>query len=142
MEAAAAQHDSFCTQGATPPALHDLDAFHPVVAEEEAEPEEPGAEEPTVELGKLKLNKRQGTARLPITISHPGSLALRGKGVKGVKRAFAKPGAKTLRIAPKGAKKRALKRRGSVKVTITITYSPDEGEAVELTKKVKLVRRR
>ena len=112
------------------------------VAEEEAEPEEPGAEEPTVELGKLKLNKRQGTARLPITISHPGSLALRGKGVKGVKRAFAKPGAKTLRIAPKGAKKRALKRRGSVKVTITITYSPDEGEAVELTKKVKLVRRR
>jgi hypothetical protein len=97
--------------------------------------------EPEMKLGKLKRNKRSGKASLPITVSHPGSVTLRGKGVKGVKRTFAKPGTKTMRITAQGVKRRALKRKGSVRVAITLTYAPDEGEPVELTRKVKLVRR-
>jgi hypothetical protein len=65
-----------------------------------------------ITLGKPKLNRKQGTAKLPVTVPGPGTLTLTGEGV--VKQTKTPPAAATVKllVKSKGKKKRTLNRTG------------------------------
>jgi hypothetical protein len=80
-----------------------------------------------ITLGKPKLNKKKGTAKLPVTVPGPGTLTLTGKGVvKQTKTPIAAATVK-LMVESKGKKMRKLDNAGKVKVKITVAYTPTGG---------------
>jgi DNA-binding beta-propeller fold protein YncE len=100
-------------------------------------------------FGKVKKNKRKGTAKLTVIVLGPGELVLAGKKVKGdteqveATAAGASPNAikAVLKVKAKGKGKRKLKRTGKAKVKADVTYTPDGGEPNTKSKRVKLKRR-
>jgi streptogramin lyase len=102
-------------------------------------------------FGKLKRNKRRGTATLPVKVPGPGTLALSGKGLVEQSRAAGVRGAPAevvsaasqiqLRIVSKGKKKRALNRDGKVKLNAKITYTPTGGSPNTQSRLIKLIKR-
>jgi len=105
------------------------------------------AEIPTNEFsfGKVKKNKRKGTAKLTIEIVEgPGELNLAGtKKVKPDDEAVEGEGAieEKLAIKPKGKAKKKLNNKGKAKVTAEVTYTPDGGEPNTESERIKLVKR-
>jgi hypothetical protein len=103
----------------------------------------------TFSFGKLKRNTGNGTATLTVDVPGPGTLSLKGTGVKKqrsggatLSRTVTEAGSQTLRIRAKGAKKRKLKSVGKVKVKVAVTYTPSgdlPGQPNVLNKRVKLV---
>lgn len=97
-------------------------------------------------FGKLKKNKKKGTARLTVNLPTPnvGVVALSGKGLK--PRTLAVTGATsqvTFVVALKTKKlKKALRRKGKRKVGIVVTYTPTGNAAVTKVRKAKLVRKK
>jgi hypothetical protein len=80
-------------------------------------------------LGAVRLNKKKGTALLPITVPDPGGIKVSGKGIKSKATLASKSvqvsaGTSTLLIKPKGKTKRKLNERGKAKVKVSITYTP------------------
>jgi hypothetical protein len=99
-------------------------------------------------FGKLKRNKRKGTAILSVEVPNPGSLVLGGKGVKGASAAGAviskivgAAGTVQLVIKAKGKQARKLKKKGKVGLKAKITYTPTGGDPATQTKKLKRKRR-
>jgi virginiamycin B lyase len=91
-------------------------------------------------LGKPKRNKRKGIATLPANVPGAGSLALlRTKKVKAATAEASGAGEVSLRVKPRGRAKQRLRRLGSVKVAVRVTFSPVGGTQNSATKKVKLV---
>jgi hypothetical protein len=93
-------------------------------------------------LGKLKRNKRKGTAKLTVNVPGPGTLALGGKGVKPQQPSVAGGGSPKLKIQAAGTKRKKLKRAGKVKLKTRVTFTPTGGTPASLSKKVKLKRKR
>jgi NHL repeat len=96
-------------------------------------------------LGKPKANKKKGTATISVDVPGPGQLQLSGKGVKGVSaQASAVASASTVRLTvrAKGSSNKALKRKGKIKVTAAVTFTPTGGDPNTLSKKVQLKRKR
>jgi hypothetical protein len=95
-------------------------------------------------LSALKA-KKNGTAVVTLSLPNPGDLAVSGKGLKGsvsaVSSTAVNAGTVNLVIRAKGKKKRKLARKGKVKVTPTISYTPTGGTASSQTTKVKLRRK-
>jgi hypothetical protein len=93
-------------------------------------------------FGKLKRDKKKGTARLTVNFPGPGTFSLTGKGVV-AKRSVVVTGAGNgaLTIRPKGRWRRVLLRKGKVKLKIALTFTPSGGEARTRTRVVKLVKR-
>jgi virginiamycin B lyase len=102
-----------------------------------------------LKFGKVKLNKKKGTALLSVTVPSSGTLSIGGKGLvhKRIGQARArgrlfkkvpKAGTYTLKVKAKGKKKAKLFSTGKVKVKAVITFKPSSGAAVHATKKVKL----
>jgi hypothetical protein len=93
-------------------------------------------------LGAATLNKKKGTAQLPVTVPDPGTLALAGNGVKGTsaasKSVAVQGGTTNLLVKAKGKKKKKLNRKGKVKVSVTVTYTPSGVPASSQTAKLKL----
>ena len=95
----------------------------------------------TFGFGKLKLNKKNGTATLPIEAPGSGQLLLSGKGVNGGSaRAVASPGTVKLTVRAKGKSAKALKRKGKVKLKVNVTFTPTGGAPNTETKDVTLKR--
>jgi large repetitive protein len=96
----------------------------------------------TIKAGKPKLNKKNGTARLPVTVGDAGTLTLRGKGVKSASAskavAVSGPGKKVLKVKPKGKTKQQLNSTGSAKVKVKVTFTPTGGTPKTAKKKIKL----
>jgi hypothetical protein len=98
-------------------------------------------------LSQPKLNKRKGTATLTAEVPNPGVLALSGKGVKtagaaGAHLAKSVPaGAVKLLVKPKGKSKRKLNETGTLKVKISVVYTPTAGDPNTQTKRLKLKKR-
>jgi hypothetical protein len=94
-------------------------------------------------LGKLKRNRKRGTATLTVSLPLPdiGTLTLFGKNLRTESRAVADTGVVKLPVIGKRKVKKALRRRGRRKVGINITYSPTGNSAVTKSRKVKLVRK-
>jgi hypothetical protein len=96
-------------------------------------------------LGKLKRNKKKGTAVLTVHLPAPsaGSLALSGRGLKTQRKSIAGQTEVRLKVAIRNKKvRRALRKRGRRKVGIRVTYSPTGNAAATATRKAKLVQKK
>ena len=89
-------------------------------------------------FGKVRLNKRKGTASLAVKVPGPGSLSLRGKGIRGQRKAARAAGTVKLAVRPKGKAKRKLARTGKLTVKVAVTYRPSGGAPATKTKKIGL----
>jgi hypothetical protein len=101
-------------------------------------------------IGRARLNRRRGTARLPVTVPGPGALTLTGKGVvsqrlpRGARaspalaRTISAPGTYKLLVKTKAKRKKKLNNTGRVKVNVSVTYMPTGGTSGSQTKKLKL----
>ncbi len=89
-------------------------------------------------LGKLKLNKKKGTATLSVTVPDAGQFTLSGKGVKKATRGA--KGAVTLKLPVKavGKAKKALLANGKLKVNLKLKFVPTGGTAAQKSKKATL----
>jgi hypothetical protein len=100
-------------------------------------------------IGKPKLNKRKGTAKLPVTVPGGGTLTLTGKGVvkqrparaTKASKAVSAAGTVKLLVKAKGKAKRKLNKRGRVKVKVTVTFTPSGGEPASQNKTLKLIKK-
>jgi subtilisin-like proprotein convertase family protein len=92
-----------------------------------------------IKFGKLKRNKKKGTARLFVTLPGPGKLTTQSKGVKPISKDFGQGGQVALLLKPKGKALNKLNDNGSVKVSLKVTFTPVDGSALTSTKKVKLI---
>jgi len=95
-----------------------------------------------LKVGKAKLNKRRGTAKLPVTVPGAGEVRVGGKGVGGARKTVGGPATVKLKVAVRGRAKRKLNRRGRAKVKALVFYSPAVGDGAEATAKLKLRKRR
>jgi DNA-binding beta-propeller fold protein YncE len=105
-------------------------------------------------FGKVKRNKRRGTAKLPVTVPGGGTLTLTGKGVvkqraapdssrsRALGRKVGAAGTVKLLIKAKGKRKRKLNRKGKVKVKVKVAFTPAVGTPSAQTKKLKLKKTR
>ena len=118
------------------------DPTPPVPPEDPLPPGEGGADASDFTLGKVKKNKKKGTAKLTVkNLPAPGELELaKNKKVKG-KEKTADAGKEKLPIKPKGKAKKKLNKRGKAKVKAEVSYTPDGGEPSTQEKKLKLVKR-
>jgi hypothetical protein len=97
-----------------------------------------------IKIGKAKLNKHKGTAKLPVTVPGAGKLKLKGHGLVTQSKAPAKAivvnhaGKVKLKVKPKGKTKRKLKHKGKVTVKAMVTFTPTGGEALTKTKHITL----
>jgi hypothetical protein len=100
----------------------------------------PAAPSNKFKLGKLKLNKKKGTATLSVTVPGAGTLTLSGKGVK--KASLSSKGAGTLKLHVKasGKAKKGLDKTGKAKLKLKLTFVPSGGVAATQSEKVKLVK--
>ena len=100
-----------------------------------------------IAIGKAKLNKDNGTAKLSVTVPGAGVLTLDGKGIKSqragaggqrVSKPVSGAGTVKLKVKAKGKTLKKLKANGKVKVKVTVTFTPTGGTAKSETKKIKL----
>jgi hypothetical protein len=108
-----------------------------------------GAGEPSNEfrLGRVKLDRKRGTARLEVWVPGPGRLRLGGRGVTALPRKksaarsgrhVGRKGTLFLALGPAGKAQRTLLRRGRVKLRVGISYQPDGGTQRTKTRGVQL----
>jgi hypothetical protein len=88
-------------------------------------------------FGKLKRNKRRGTATLTVIVPGPGTLALGGRKVRPQSTSETK-----LLIRARGKAKRRLARKGRVKVRVRVTYTPTGGMPASMARNVQLIKLR
>jgi predicted outer membrane repeat protein len=94
-------------------------------------------------LGKLKKNKKKGTAKLTVNLPLPdaGSVTLFGKGLKEKTKPVADTGIVKLKVATKGKARRKLRLNGKRKVKIKVTYTPTGNDPVTKKRKATLIDR-
>jgi hypothetical protein len=93
-------------------------------------------------FGKLKKNKKRGTAKLTVGVPGPGELDLaKTKRVKADDETAEDAGKERLRVEAKGKAKKRLNRRDKAKVKAKVTYTPEGGEPNTKKKKIKLRKR-
>jgi hypothetical protein len=92
-------------------------------------------------FGKLKLNKKKGTATQVVNLPGPGTLALSGAGIRGLTEQVAGGNVK-LAIIPVGKKKKQVKRKHSAKIRIDVTFTPPGGSANTQARKLALKTRK
>jgi hypothetical protein len=95
----------------------------------------------SVQAGKVRRNRKKGTATLPVTLPVGGTLTAGGKGLKQVLLTAPQAGVIDLPVKPKGAKRRTLNAEGKTKVSEKISFTANCGAAGETVTKVKLRKR-
>ena len=91
-----------------------------------------------LKLGKVKLNRKAGTAKLQLRALGAGKLTLNGKGVKKQATQLKKAGKASLTLKPTGKALRMLRRSGKAKVRLKVALLPKGGKASRLSKTVTL----
>ena len=89
-------------------------------------------------LGKLKLNRRKGTATLTVIVPGPGKVTLKGRRVRRATAIARRAGSVRLLIRAVGAAKRTLARTGTVKLKALVTFAPTGGTALTRPRTVRL----
>lgn len=98
-----------------------------------------------VTLGKLKRNRKKGTAIIAAEVPLPaaGTITLFGKGLKTQTMPVdGSTGTFNLKVIGTGVVKKALRRRGKRKVSINVTYAPIGQTATTANRKAKLVKKK
>jgi hypothetical protein len=93
---------------------------------------------PKLKLGKVKRNKKNGTAKLSVGVPSAGTLTISGKGIVKVKRSAKGPKTLKVTIKAKGKAKTKLSSTGKAKVKAKIVFQPSNGAAVTKTKSIVL----
>jgi hypothetical protein len=108
-----------------------------------AETGSPGTPSNEFSFGKLKRNRKKGTAKQTVIVPGPGELVLaKTKKLKPAEKRADAAGKVKLRIKPKRRTKRKLNRNGKAKLKANVTYTPDGGGPNTKSKKLKLKKRR
>ena len=94
-------------------------------------------------LGKLKRNKKKGTAKQVVILPLPdaGTVTIKGKGLKTKTRRVTGAAKVKLPVIAKGKKRRALNGTGKAKIKAKVTYSPTGNALKTLKRKLKLLKR-
>jgi hypothetical protein len=92
-------------------------------------------------FGKLKRNRKKGTARLEVRVPGPGSLVLSGRKVKGSRLDAEAAGTYSLQVRPKRRLVRSLRSKGRARTSIRVTFTPTGGTASSRSKSLTLIRR-
>jgi YVTN family beta-propeller protein len=92
-------------------------------------------------FGKVKKNRKNGTAKLQVQVPAAGVLKLSGKKIRSGKVKAAKAGKVTLTIRAKTKANKALKLHHRLKVRITVKFTPTGGTASSKNKKLTLIRK-
>jgi hypothetical protein len=95
-----------------------------------------GAVDNSFTIGKALLNRKKGTATLSVAVSGAGRVSLTGAVPQA--REVAGAGKVALKVVPKPAQKRALERKGYLRLKLTVTYKPRGGVANSRAVIVKL----
>ncbi|MFN8113258.1 MAG: CehA/McbA family metallohydrolase [Solirubrobacterales bacterium] len=95
-----------------------------------------------ITLGKPKLDKKKGTAKLPVTVPGGGELKLTGKSVAGASASPAKASKVQLAVRPTGKLKKTLKKKGKATAKVTVSFTPTGGDARKASTRVKLVKKK
>jgi hypothetical protein len=93
---------------------------------------------PKLKVGKAKLNKRNGTAKLSVGVPGAGTLTGSGKGVVKAQRKATGPKTLKLTIKAKGKAKKKLNATGKAKVKVKLVFKPENGAPVTKTKAIVL----
>lgn len=93
-------------------------------------------------FGHLKLNKKTGTATLPVIVPGAGAVTLNGKGLAARHLTAAAAGTQKVLLKAKGKAKTKLETTGKVKVKATVTFTPPGGAANAQTRAVTLKKTR
>ncbi|MGB7686318.1 MAG: PKD domain-containing protein [Solirubrobacterales bacterium] len=91
-----------------------------------------------LKLGKVKLNRKAGTAKLQLQALGAGKLTLSGKGVKNQAKQLKRAGKVSLTLKPTGKTLSTLRRSGKAKVRLKVALLPKGGKASRLSKAVTL----
>lgn len=89
-------------------------------------------------FGKLKLNRKNGTATLAIEVPGPGDLTAKGKKIKRASAKAAKAGTAKLRLKPTTAGRKTLERKHKLVAKVAVTFDPPGGSPRTETRKVVL----
>ena len=93
-------------------------------------------------FGKVKKDKRRGTATLTVIVPARGTLELaKTNTVKGAVDPADAPGSATLPVKPTAKTRKKLNSNGVAAVNARVTFTPAGGEPNTVSKKVKLVKR-
>jgi hypothetical protein len=92
-----------------------------------------------IKVGKLKLNKKAGTATLAVKVPDAGTLTVTAKGLKKVVRSSKGAATLSLPIKSVGKTKKSLAETGKAKLALTLTFAPTGGTAKRTSKTVKLL---
>jgi hypothetical protein len=94
-------------------------------------------------LGKLKRNKKKGTAKQLVILQLPdaGSVTIKGKGLKTKTRQVTGAAQLKLPVIAKGKQRKSLKRRGKVKIKAQVIYNAAGNAAATIKRKLKLLKR-
>jgi hypothetical protein len=94
-------------------------------------------------LGKLKRNKKKGTAKQVVILPLPdaGTVTIKGKGLKSKTRTVTGAAKVKVPVIAKGKKRGALSRTGKAKIKAKITYNAAGNAAKTLKRKLKLLKR-
>jgi hypothetical protein len=115
-----------------------------------AVPPDDGTSSNEFSFGKVKRNKKRGTAKLPVEVPGPGEVELaKTKKVKKDTEQIELTTAGTgqdgivvkLTVKPRGKAKKKLNSKGKATVKANVTYTPDRGSPNTEDKKIKLVKR-
>lgn len=100
----------------------------------------------TFTLGKIRVNKRKGTATQILSVPNAGVVKASGKGVKSSSASAAvkvtSPGKVRLKISAKGKKRKQLEKNGKVRLKLKLAYTPTGGETASLSRKLTLKQKR
>jgi hypothetical protein len=95
-----------------------------------------------ISFGKVKKNKRKGTAKLTVNVPGAGELELaKTKKVKPDEDLAEAAEKEKLSIKPRGKARKKLNSKGKAKVTAEVTYTPEGGTPNTEDKKIKLKKR-
>jgi hypothetical protein len=87
-------------------------------------------------IGRPILNRRKGTARLPVTLPGAGTLIATGSGV--FTKPVAGPETVTVPVRATGRKRRALNRNGKVVLKLSVSFEPRGGLRRSQTVRLRL----
>lgn len=89
-------------------------------------------------LGRVKLDRRRGTALLQATVPAPGLLTMSGKGVVRVTAPVKRAGKVWLPVRASGKAKRKLLHTGRETVKVEVTFTPGRGKPATKSREITL----
>ncbi len=93
-------------------------------------------------FGKVKINRKQGTATLLVKVPAAGKLLLKGAGIVRTQLKVRQPTVARLLVRASGGAKKALRKEGKARLRAKVTFTPTGGVPRTKTKKVVLKKKR